>query len=153
MPAPRASYKLDPFRGIRVYGPLYWAPALAASKVDKVRDVRVDISDDNVIYFPLRGKWQVALRRGAAESTADGHVARLCASIVHYEGRTQLAAAKHDRQMDLVRLTNRLEKSHRSQRRLGRRSQPDPARAKARVRHVAHQEITKPLTLKFGRKS
>lgn len=153
MPAPRATYTVDPFRGIRVYNHLYWTHGLATSKADKVRGVRIDISDDNVAYFPLRGKWQVALRRGVAESTADGHIARLCASIVHYEGRPQLAAAKHDRQMDLVRLSDRLDRSHKSRGRPGRRSQLDPARSKARVRHVAHQEITKPLTLKFGRKS
>jgi putative transposase len=153
MPAPRAKYTVDPFRGIRVYNHLYWTNALATSRADNVRDVRIDISDDNIIYFPLRRKWQVALRRGSAESAADGHVARLCASIVHYEGRAQLAAAKHDRQMDLVRLTDRHEKSQRSRRRPGRRSWPDAAQSKARVRHVTHREITKPLTLKFGRKS
>lgn len=87
IPAPSKSYPVDPQRGVRVLQKFYRSLQLSASNITRVAGVMLEPADDNIIYIPLKGRWNVARHQSAYDGISSNLVSRMCESAVRYETR------------------------------------------------------------------
>lgn len=106
IPAPstqKRGYKVDPARGVKIYGKWYRCPELSAFNPDHVSQIRVEPFDDNRIYMLLHDKWVIAYNSNPLPANCGDPITRLFDSIRHLDGRAALAAAKEARELSLAK--------------------------------------------------
>lgn len=120
IPANRDSYRVDPVRGVRVFGRHFRCNELVGSRARHVDDVKLEICDQNRIYVHFGKKWHTAYHGAPVTTLARDPLSVSCESITRLEGRTAFSQAKREREIDLARTMSRIDEVE-----LARNSTPD----------------------------